>query len=70
MQLGMVGLGWMGANMTRRLIKAGHEIVTYDRNAEAVQALAGEGAVAAGSRLGVFVRTRCNVGAIDSSRLL
>ena len=36
MQLGMIGLGRMGANMVRRLIKAGHECVVYDRSAEAV----------------------------------
>jgi 6-phosphogluconate dehydrogenase len=47
MQLGMVGLGRMGANMVRRLMKAGHTCVVYDVNASAVQALEGEGAVAA-----------------------
>ena len=47
MQLGMIGLGRMGGNMVRRLIKAGHECVVYDRAADAVRALAGEGAVAA-----------------------
>ena len=36
MQLGMVGLGKMGANMTTRLIRGGHEIVVYDRDAKAV----------------------------------
>ena len=46
MKLGMVGLGRMGANMTRRLLKAGHEVVVSDLSAEAVQELAGEGAVA------------------------
>jgi len=45
MQLGMVGLGRMGANMTRRLMRAGHEVVVFDVNAEAVEQLAGEGAV-------------------------
>ena len=49
MQLGMIGLGRMGANMVRRLMKAGHECVVYDRSAEAVAQLAGEGAVGAGS---------------------
>lgn len=44
MQLGMIGLGRMGANMVRRLMKAGHECIVYDRNAEAVQAIVKEGA--------------------------
>jgi 6-phosphogluconate dehydrogenase len=44
MQLGMIGLGRMGGNIVRRLMRAGHECVVYDRSAEAVQALAGEGA--------------------------
>jgi 6-phosphogluconate dehydrogenase len=44
MQLGMIGLGRMGANMTRRLMKDGHDIVVYDVNADAVSQLAGEGA--------------------------
>ncbi len=47
MQLGMVGLGRMGANIVRRLMAAGHECVVYDVNAEAVSALADEGAVPA-----------------------
>jgi 6-phosphogluconate dehydrogenase len=46
MQLGMIGLGRMGGNMVRRLMKGGHECVVYDRAADAVRALAGEGAVA------------------------
>ncbi|HYB54164.1 MAG TPA: decarboxylating 6-phosphogluconate dehydrogenase [Thermoanaerobaculia bacterium] len=49
MQLGMIGLGRMGANMVRRLMKAGHECVVFDRNAESVQQLAGEGAKGSGS---------------------
>lgn len=49
MQLGMIGLGRMGANMVRRLTKAGHECVVYDRSPEAVGALAKEGAVGASS---------------------
>ena len=44
MQLAMVGLGRMGANMVRRLIKAGHECVVYDHNPDATAALAKEGA--------------------------
>ena len=49
MQIGMIGLGRMGANMVRRLQSAGHRCVVYDRNAGAVQALAEEGAVPSGS---------------------
>ncbi len=44
MQLGMIGLGRMGANMARRLMRGGHTIVAYDRSADAVKQLAGEGA--------------------------
>jgi 6-phosphogluconate dehydrogenase len=55
MQLGMIGLGRMGANMVRRLRRAGHECVVYDVHAGAVQALAREGAIGAGS-LADFVR--------------
>jgi 6-phosphogluconate dehydrogenase len=45
----MIGLGRMGANMTRRLMRAGHECVVYDRSAEQVAALAAEGATGAES---------------------
>ncbi|HET7500391.1 MAG TPA: decarboxylating 6-phosphogluconate dehydrogenase [Kofleriaceae bacterium] len=44
MQLGMIGLGRMGANMARRLMRGGHQCVVYDRSADAVKALAAEGA--------------------------
>jgi 6-phosphogluconate dehydrogenase len=44
MQLGMIGLGRMGANMVRRLMKAGHQCVVHDLSAAAVQGLAKEGA--------------------------
>jgi 6-phosphogluconate dehydrogenase len=44
MQLGMIGLGRMGANMVRRLMRDGHECVVFDVNADAVSQLAGEGA--------------------------
>ena len=47
MQLGMIGLGRMGANIVRRLMKAGHECVVYDRDPKPGAALAGEGAVVA-----------------------
>ena len=49
MQLGMIGLGRMGANMVRRLVKNGHECVVYDMHAQAVAALAKEGATGAAS---------------------
>ena len=49
MQLGMIGLGRMGANMVRRLMRDGHECVTFDVSADAVRALAGEGATGATS---------------------
>jgi len=49
MQLGMVGLGRMGANMTRRLMRGGHTLVVSDLSADAVKGLAGEGAVASSS---------------------
>ncbi|MEH3100469.1 phosphogluconate dehydrogenase (NAD(+)-dependent, decarboxylating) [Sphingomonas adhaesiva] len=47
MRLVMIGLGRMGGNMARRLMKAGHEIVAYDRDAEAVAKLVADGAIAA-----------------------
>ena len=47
MQLGMIGLGRMGANIVRRLMKDGHECVAYDVNQDAVAALAAEGATGA-----------------------
>ena len=47
MQLGMIGLGRMGANMVRRVMADGHECVVYDRNAAPVDELAGEGATPA-----------------------
>jgi 6-phosphogluconate dehydrogenase len=47
MQLGMIGLGRMGANMTLRLLRAGHELVVFDLNPESVQAAQAEGATGA-----------------------
>src|SRR5258708_10585352 len=44
MQLGMVGVGRMGANMTRRVMRGGHQLVVSDLSADAVKQLAGEGA--------------------------
>jgi 6-phosphogluconate dehydrogenase len=49
MQIAMIGLGRMGANMAKRLMRAGHTIVAYDRSPEAVAALVKEGATGASS---------------------
>ena len=49
MQLGMIGLGRMGANMVRRLMRGGHECVVWDVNPDNVKQLAGEGATGAES---------------------
>jgi 6-phosphogluconate dehydrogenase len=49
MQLGMIGLGRMGSNMVRRLMKAGHECVVYDRSPESVAQLGKDGAAGASS---------------------
>lgn len=49
MRLGMVGLGRMGANMSRRLMRGGHEVVVADLSAENVKRIAAEGAVASSS---------------------
>jgi 6-phosphogluconate dehydrogenase len=55
MQLGMIGLGRMGSNMVRRLMRGSHECAVYDRNAESVKDLAGKGATGADS-LQAFVK--------------
>ena len=55
MQLGMIGLGRMGANMVRRLMRGGHRCVVYDHAAPAVEALVKEGAIGATS-LADFVK--------------
>src|SRR5436189_6237660 len=49
MQLGMIGLGRMGANLVRRLMRDGHRCVAYDVNPDAVKSLATEGATGTGS---------------------
>src|SRR5262245_10911791 len=49
MQLGMIGLGRMGANMVRRLLRAGHQCVVFDRSPQAVEGLVKEKAVGASS---------------------
>src|SRR6516164_6117043 len=55
MQLGMIGLGRMGANMVRRLIKGGHQCVVFDRASKAVEDMAKEKAVGSSS-LGDLVK--------------
>ena len=75
MQIGMIGLGRMGANMARRLMGDGHQLVVYDRSPEAVAALVAEGAAGAAT-LKAFVE-RCQpprvvclmvpAGVVDSS---
>ena len=49
MQLGMIGLGRMGANMVRRLLQGGHQCVVFDRSPTAVEELTKEKAVGASS---------------------
>jgi 6-phosphogluconate dehydrogenase len=58
MQIGMIGLGRMGANMVRRLLRDGHECVVNDRNPEAVKALEAEGAVGAASLDGFIAKLK------------
>src|SRR3954454_1021718 len=54
MQLGMVGLGRMGANLVRRLMRDGHDCVVYDVNPDAIKELEGEGATG-GTTLEEFI---------------
>jgi 6-phosphogluconate dehydrogenase len=49
MQLGMIGLGRMGAGMTQRLLQGGHQVVVYDRSADAIKGVAQKGALASDS---------------------
>jgi 6-phosphogluconate dehydrogenase len=49
LQIALIGLGRMGANIARRLIRGGHQVVGFDRDRVAVQALTGEGAIGASS---------------------
>ena len=49
MRIAVIGLGRMGANISRRLMRGGHEVVAFDRNPDSVRQLTSEGAVAAGS---------------------
>jgi 6-phosphogluconate dehydrogenase len=55
MELGMIGLGRMGANMTERLLRNGHKLITYDRSPEAIQRCVDKGALGAHS-LADFVK--------------
>ena len=55
MQLGMIGLGRMGANMVRRLLRAGHQCVVFDRTPKVVEELVKEKAVGTSSLQG-FVK--------------
>jgi len=61
MQIGMIGLGRMGANMARRLMRDGHKCVVYDRSADAVAQLAKEGATGVDSLAAM-------VGALEAPR--
>ena len=56
MQLGMIGLGRMGANMVRRLMHGGHQCVVFDRNSAAVSQAAKDGAIASASAQGLVDR--------------
>src|ERR1700728_1916906 len=56
MQLGMIGLGRMGANMVKRLVAHGHECVVFDRSADAVAGVAKEKGIPGASALEDFVK--------------
>ena len=56
MQLGMIGLGRMGANIVRRLMRDGHRCVAYDRSADVVKTLESEGATGATSLAGLVAK--------------
>jgi 6-phosphogluconate dehydrogenase len=56
MKIGMIGLGRMGANMVRRLMKGGHGCVVFDQSAATVGALAGEGAIASTSAVDLIAK--------------
>src|SRR5258707_9307161 len=63
MQLGMIGLGRMGANMVRRLLRGGHQCIVFDRSPKAVEELVKEKAVGAAS-LSEFVDGQAKPGAV------
>ena len=52
MQLAMIGLGRMGGNVVRRLMRGGHECVVHDVDATAIEQLTAEGAIGATSQIG------------------
>jgi len=56
MKLGMIGLGRMGGNIVRRLMKHGHSTVVYDKDPMAVKALSEDGAVGSGDLEGFVVK--------------
>jgi len=58
MQIAVVGLGRMGANIVRRLMRAGHECVVHDVRPQSVAALVGEGAVGAASTRELVARLK------------
>ena len=55
MQIAMVGLGRMGANMVQRLTKGGHQCVVFDQSQDTVQKVAGQGATGSTSMKGYGV---------------
>ena len=63
MQIGMIGLGRMGSNMVRRLMRGGHQCLVYNRHAEAVEALQSQGAVGT-ALLGDFIALMTNPRAV------
>src|SRR4029077_10898848 len=75
MQLGMIGLGRMGANMVRRMLRGGHQCIVFDRSAKAVEQLVKEKAVGTLSRsefVGSLARPRAvwlmvPVGSVDQT---
>ena len=58
MQLGMIGLGRMGGNMVRRLLKDSHQLFVFDQSAEAVQQFESEGAIGASSLDDLIAKTK------------
>ena len=56
MQIGMIGLGRMGGNIVRRLLRSGHRCVVFDRQSEPVRQLAAEGAAAAADLKGLVAQ--------------
>jgi 6-phosphogluconate dehydrogenase len=60
MKIAMIGLGKMGGNMVRRLMRGGHNVVAFDRNPEMVKAFAAEGAIAADSLEDTAVKARAD----------